>query len=485
MPWRLVRIAGLVVVVCLALPASARAGTYYVDPRGSDGGDGGTSAPWKTLQHAADRVGPGDTVLVRAGNHRGFDLRRSGTAQAPIRFIGEDGAVIHLDNPETPDGINIEGSSWIEIEGFTVRSSTRAGIRAADCGAVTIRRNRVDAVGVWGIFTGFCDDLLIADNEVSGARRQHGIYVSNSGDRPIVRRNKVYDCQQSGIQLNGDVNEGGDGVITGAVIEENQIHHTGEGGGAAINLDGVVDSLIRTNVLWDNRANGISVFRIDGGKPSTGNRILNNTIVMPEKTRWAVHLWDASTGSVVMNNILLSDHPVRGALDVSEDSVPGLVSDRNALIGRFTLDDANTILGLADWQAKTKQDLHSVVASADALFTDWRTDDFTLRPGSPAIDKGDDKHSPKRDVRGFARPIGVAVDLGAFESCTKEECQQVELDPDPERQGRHSASTSRAPGSVSSPSGCCGGGGPAAAAVPTLLVIAGLGRRRRRAIVAP
>jgi hypothetical protein len=484
----LMLVAGVAVGSLAAAPAFAE--TYYVDPRGDNGGSGSSSQPWQSLQHAADRVGPGDIVMVRAGTHRGFDLRRSGTDGAPIRFLGEDGAIINLDNPETPDGINVEGVSWVEIEGFTVRGSTRAGIRAADCAAVTIKRNRVDSVGVWGIFSGFCDDLHVIDNVTSGARRQHGIYLSNSGDRPIVRGNEVFECQQSGIQLNGDRNEGGDGVITGALIEENRIHHTGAGGGAAINLDGVVDATIRGNVLWDNRANGISVFRIDGGAPSTGNRIVNNTIVMPEKTRWAVHLWDASTETTVVNNILLSDHATRGAIDIMEDSVRGLRSDHNALIGRFTLDDANTVIGLADWQKRTGQDKHSFVATAEELFTDWRTDDFSLKTGSPAIDKGDTTLTPRRDARGFARPIGVAVDIGAYEMCRKEECQRIDLPADPPRQGRHAGSTAgggggSGPGGTASPPGCCGGGGPAASVLPVLLVMGALGRRRPRAIVGP
>jgi leucyl-tRNA synthetase len=47
-----------------------------------------------------------------------------------------------------------------------------------------------DQCGTWGLFTGFVDDLLIEDNEASRSAQQHGIYVSNSGDRPVVRRTR-------------------------------------------------------------------------------------------------------------------------------------------------------------------------------------------------------------------------------------------------------------------------------------------------------
>ena len=58
-----------------------------------------------------------------------------------------------------------------------------------------------------------------------------------------------------------------------------------------------------------------------------------------------------------------------GAIDIMDDSLRGLRSDHNALIGRFTLDDANTVIGLADWQQRTGQDRASVVATAEELFT--------------------------------------------------------------------------------------------------------------------
>lgn len=471
----------LLILAGLLVTTPVAAETYYVDGRGNDSAAGTTTEPWRTLQYAAERVGAGDTVIVRAGTYRGFDLRASGTQEAPLRFLGEDGAIINLDNPETPDGINIENSSWVDIEGFTITNVSRAGIRAAECGAVTIRRNRVDAVGTWGIFTGFCDDLLIVDNIVSGAGRQHCIYVSNSGDRPIIRGNQAFECRQSGIQLNGDASEGGDGIISGAVIEENIIHHSGEEGGAAVNLDGVTGAMIRNNLLYENRANGISIFRIDGGASSTGNRVINNTIVMPAKTRWAVHVWDASTETTILNNILLSDHDTRGAIDLSRDSLPGLVSDHNIVIGRFTLDDAEPVIDLEAWRTATGQEKSSFIATAQELFVDPAYDKLEPLGTSPAIDKGLADGAPTRDLIHHARPFGVAIDIGAHEWCAPpDRCHPIELPPDPPRVGRHPGGSRGGPprpDRVYGP-GCCGGGGGGSSAALSVVVLLGLRRRR-------
>ena len=38
---------------------------YHVSRQGNDANPGSVAQPWQTLQHAADTVNPGDTVLVR------------------------------------------------------------------------------------------------------------------------------------------------------------------------------------------------------------------------------------------------------------------------------------------------------------------------------------------------------------------------------------------------------------------------------------
>ena len=107
--------------------------TYYVSPSGDDGAAGSSAAPLQTLQVAANKVKAGDTVIVRAGTYTtGFNLSASqdGTAAAPITFKADPGAVITGDNRVTPDAINLEGASWVVIDGFTIRGATRTGVRS-------------------------------------------------------------------------------------------------------------------------------------------------------------------------------------------------------------------------------------------------------------------------------------------------------------------------------------------------------------------
>lgn len=418
----------------LLLSSSAAAGSFYVSPLGSDGASGTSpGAAWKTLQHAANVVKAGDTVIVLPGTYAGFNLFTSGAPGAPITFTANQGSgapnpavIVNSNNSFTnKDRINLEGASWVVIEGFTVLgtgdpATNRAGIRAVTAEHVILRSNRCDQGGTWGLFTGFVDDLLIEDNEASRSAEEHGIYVSNSGDRPVVRRNVIWGNHSCGLHMNGDESQGGDGVISDALVERNVIFDNGNGnpafgppGGSAINCDGVQDSVIRNNVLWNNHKGGLALYRIDGGGPSSGNLVHSNTIHNAADARWAVHIVDGATGNSLRNNVLLNDHPTRGAIEITSDCLPGFTCDFNAVKDRFSLDDS--FLSLAQWKTATSQDTHSFVATT-ALFNGAASGDYTLKAGAAAIDGGTPFLAPAEDVLGKHRPAGAGFDIGAHES---------------------------------------------------------------------
>jgi len=344
-------------------------------------------------------------------------LTASGTAEAPIEFRVADGEVANVtsDNHLTPDGINVEDADYVVIQGFTVNGRGRAGIRAVLCEHVTIRGNSLDANERWGILTGFCDDLLIEDNVASNSVVEHGIYVSNSGDRPTIRGNLLFDNAANGIHMNGDVSLGGDGVISGALVEDNVIFGNGVAGGSGINGDGVRDALIRNNLIYDTHASGISLYRIDGGEPSSGNRVLNNTIVVAADGRWGINIQDGSTGNTVKNNIVYSRHGYRGAMSVCESCLTGFASNHNVVENRFTTDDGGSVLTLAEWQSATGRDVNSVsVTDIDALFVDSAGGDYHLVPGA-AVDAGETLPDVPDDLDGTPRPLGPAWDAGCYE----------------------------------------------------------------------
>ena len=392
---------------------------YFVSPAGSDAAVGTSEAPWRTLQRAADSVAAGDIVTVRAGTYAGFHLTTDGTAAAPITFHAESGVIIDTRNATTPDGINLEGADFVIIEGFRVDGAgggiPRAGIRSVTNTGVVIRNNVCDRNGRWGIFTGFSENLLIENNECSRSGIEHGIYVSNSADNPTVRGNTVWGNNANGLHFNGDASQGGDGIISGALIENNVIYGNGAAGGSGINGDGLQSSVIRNNLLYDNHASGISLYRIDAAQGGRNNLIVNNTVVVAADGRWALNIQNDSTGNRVFNNVLYSHQSFRGAISLSTESLVGFVSDHNATEDRFTTNDGDTVLTLAQWRAATGQESHSIASSPDVLFVNPAAGDYRLVAGSAAIDAGTLTQAPPLDLAGIARPQGAAIDIGAYE----------------------------------------------------------------------
>lgn len=73
--------------------------TYFVDPvKGDDKNDGSEAHPWKTIQHGANRLKPGDTLYLRGGvYYEKVRLSRSGTIEAPIVIASHPGELAIVD----------------------------------------------------------------------------------------------------------------------------------------------------------------------------------------------------------------------------------------------------------------------------------------------------------------------------------------------------------------------------------------------------
>jgi len=393
--------------------------TYYVSESGSNSNNGLTPQyAFATLQYAADLVSAGDSVLVMDGNYIGFDIRTNGTQSSPIVFKTiENDVVIDEQNSVTPDGINIENADWIVIDGFKVMDQQRAGIRIVLSDFVVIRNNNCHNNYRWGIFTGFTDDILIENNTCSYSTDEHGIYVSNSSDRPIIRNNHCFNNTVCGIHMNGDISMGGDGIISNAVVEGNIIHDNGVGGGSAINMDGVQDSEIFNNLIYNNHATGIAMYMINAAEGAKNNKVYNNTIINPTVTRWNILMNNGSPGNTIYNNILINHHSFRGSISIDASSMNGFSSDYNILENRLSTDDGNSNMTLSEWQS-LGYDLHSQIANPEEqIFVDHSNGDFHLLENAQAVNAGTNLVLPTvfEDLDNVSRPQGSGFDIGVYE----------------------------------------------------------------------
>lgn len=409
----------LFLLLQIAIPVTAA--TYYVSPSGNNSNNGlSAGTAWLTLQHASNTVAAGDSVIVMPGNYTGFYHTTSGTSAQRIVFFAQPGVTIIAPNATTPDGINLEGASYVVIDGFHVFGMPRTGIRSVLNDHVIIHNNKADSCYKWGILTGFSYDILIENNECSRSVDEHGIYFSNSADNPVIRNNHSWGNNGCGIHMNGDISLGGDGIISNALVENNILHDNGVGGGSAINCDGVQNSRIQNNLAYNNHASGISLYRIDGGGGSSGNVVVNNTILQPSDGRWALNINDGSTGNKAFNNIFYSTHAFRGSISIDAASITGFHSNHNVLTNRMSNDGGSTVMTLPSWQTTTQNDSNSVISTPAALFANPAANNYHLLFSSPAIDLGLASFysalAPGVDIEATTRPLGAYHDAGCYES---------------------------------------------------------------------
>jgi len=362
-----------------ALEVRVLLSNVYVSPNGVDNnaGKGDQSSPYQTLQFAANHVKPGDQVIVEPGTYAGFELTTSGTAANRITFQAQPGVTINTPGP-TGDDIDLEGASFVTIEGFTTIGASRAGIRSVTNQGVIIQNNDADQNNMWGIFTAYSDYVDIENNTTSRSVNEHGIYVSHATLDPVIRNNDVWGNNINGIHINSGVNQS----IVGAVVEGNVIHDNGKGGGSGISCDGLENSTIENNLLYNNHFFGISLYHVTSTLPAMNNVVQNNTVVMAADGFYALNIRNGSINNTVENNIFSS-------MLMDADSIPGYVANDNAIdvpVGKtlyLSADSDNTRLTLPGWQHVTGQDANSLVLTPDQLFQDPAAGNYLLNPASP------------------------------------------------------------------------------------------------------
>ena len=301
--------------------------TRFVAPTGDDANDGSEEKPWQTIQHAAEWAQPGAVIVVGPGTYEPFHTVRGGTVSQPITFRAAGEAIIGPPGGQTPaekkgttpaelyrlNNIHIQQCDYIIMDGFQVQRAARCGIFVVESRGVVLRNNVISAARVFGILTGFAVEVQILSNKTFGTLEQHGIYVSNSRaehDRPILRSNESYANAISGIQINGDCQMGGAGLITEALIENNSVHDNGSKGLSLISMS---DSIVQNNLIYNNgKANGAGGIHLTDElgcqHPSRNNVIVNNTVIEPSIA--GIRLTDGAADNIVFNNLLISPQPL-------------------------------------------------------------------------------------------------------------------------------------------------------------------------------
>jgi len=219
---------------------------FYVSTTGSDANPGTQTAPWRTVQHAADVARAGGTVYVRGGVYQELvTIKRSGNAtQGYITFRSYPGETAVLDaehfTPESRSGVlTIHNQSFVRIESFEIRNYHTADRRLTPL----------------------------------------GISVMGSGSHIELLKNNVHHIEQNfpGRDAPG---RGGNGFgiavygtdaktpISELIIDGNEVHHLKTGSSESLVVNGNVTNFrITHNVVHDNNNIGIDVIGFERTAP--------------------------------------------------------------------------------------------------------------------------------------------------------------------------------------------------------------------------
>lgn len=312
----------------LVSPLAVHASTYWVSPAGqscqTNQCDCTETKPCELNPSLLNQLQPGDQVQLHAGLYSGFVINAlHGTAEKNITFSGpETGLPAHIKGePGQRDAIELRRSSHLVLQHIKVTDAPRSGIRLNNSHHITVRNTTLEQNGVWGIFTNHSNHFYAHHNTIIGPATEHGIYQSNSGDHVSIIGNYIINFDRCAVHFNGDLSMGGgpgvegDGIISDIEIRDNFFAGNGRDGGSAINLDGVDGGIISNNILFDNTASGIAVYKYDGAYGSKNIHIERNLIIMPPESRFALNFNHSEGNNVVQHNLIIAQHASRGIYD--------------------------------------------------------------------------------------------------------------------------------------------------------------------------
>jgi len=412
--------------------------TYYVNAlTGDDSNAGSLSAPWKTIQQAANTIEAGATVYIAAGSYdERVQVGRSGSLGLPMTLQAR-GAVV-------TKGFSITGS-FVRIVGFEIANTTANG-PGCDQAAIhssgqsnEIRYNNIHDVAAWGIcleksssfnivssnlivhaggmgIWAHGKDHLVEGNDISRTVQYHagwtnipswidadGIHID--GVRTVVRKNIIHDIRITDPE-NGDPHidcfqvAQNDQAID-VTIEQNTCSIPQMGAPRCFQASmiegegGVQNLIIRNNVVHD-MCRGFTVNGTMGSQ--MGVHILNNTFYNLQE--FGIIACNAPAIEV-KNNIF---HSINTPY-FTNVAICGTISPQDP-----TSNVGNNLAYLTGGSSHPND-----IWGVDPRFVDPANGNYHLQSGSPAIDAGITHPMVTLDFDFLVRPVGPATDIGAFE----------------------------------------------------------------------
>ena len=384
----------------VSTPIAAHSATYYVSLTGNDANPGTLSAPFRTFAKALTPLKPGDTLYIRGGLWTTqLDLMSprviSGTSSAYVTIAGYPGETVTIRYADTVSPgwgpIKARGAQgYLTFENLVldgINGPNKTGWQLPPGNHHFILRNLeiknfrssglyIEANDVQVINCTIHDQISVSG---STGERWYGIYAHH-GSNLLLQGNKIHHNPGGGVQLYP-------GPISNAVIRGNAIYNNNSLPSSVVGgiiVQGTSTTSISNTQIYNNLVyrNGSSSAGYAPGIQVTyytnGTKIWNNTVYANNK--WGIHIgWNSTTVNTVVQNNISYGNTVGNYYNIGS----GTIASNNI--------------------------------TTDPGFVDAATNNFALRAGSVAIDRGARLSSVVTDYRNFQRPRGASHDVGGYE----------------------------------------------------------------------
>jgi hypothetical protein len=449
--------------VLVSLTTFCSAATFYVDPAtGSNRNDGSALRPWRTLQEVIDSnkietrqpatfpytwgqplvtknagapVKAGDTILLRSGYHGVVTFSR---------MYNTDWITVAAQQGQSPGmgSILLQAVCKWRIKGLTVspelagstQKITLIDVQSHNWSGPT-REVEVEACLA---YTALNVDAW--DTVTWKARSCNGISVT--GRQVTIRGNMVRNVD-FGIQVSED----------SVLVEGNTVDRFDGDGLRGVANDLTFRGNLVKNCIVANSANhddGFQSWSVGDSGVGTGTvyrvKLIGNTIIdytdpnLPLKgSLQGIGCFDGMFEDWdIVNNVIITDHwhgiSLYGAINcrVINNTVvdintvsPGppwimVTAHKNGTPPRNCTIRNNLTTSLSiDSGAGMVTDHNIILNNPSAFFVDYPAFNLRLKAGCAAIDSGSSLLAPATDIAGVVRPVGRAVDVGAYEYTTQ------------------------------------------------------------------
>jgi len=433
----------------VTIEAPSRSGvTSYVSTTGNDSNAGTLSAPWRTIQHAANSVHPGDTVQVMGGVYNeSVTIPGSGNAtlgyitfeSAPGQTAILDGTGLNLRKGQQFGLFTLRTNSYIVIKGFEIRnfqSSTGGavpvGIDFEGSGSnVEILNNHIHnivqtlgtcnsanalAMAIYGTQApASINNVTISGNELDHNTTGCSENMSLDGNVQyfVVTNNLVHDNDNigidnigfEGVSPNVSFDQARDGwdfqnTIFNITAANNPVYH-GKLGANGQYCDGCTRVIIERNLIHDSDI-PIEVASEHAGHVSSFVTVRNNVIYHAQFVGMSIGGFSTKVGGTdhctIVNNTLWADGTARGAageLQIQYNATNNSVFN-NIMYGGPTNVLINDFTSSVSSPATLDDNLYFATVGAPSSSWDWQGKFITGYSNYQAA-SGQDTHSPFAD----------------------------------------------------------------------------------------